>query len=201
MIKNIVFDLGNVLVSFHPNKFVNENVPAPYKEIFFKTVFGGQEWKDLDRGTLEYDEAVKTFSDKIPQCSKIIKDLFDNNIVSCLSPIKENTDLLPKLKENYNLYIISNFHYPAFDYIYKIWDFFKYFDGKIISGHSKLLKPEIEIYNLLIEKYNLIPTECLFIDDVVENIDGAKKSGMNTLHLPVSKDLKNLLLKNYDIKL
>ena len=166
MIKNIVFDLGNVLIGFHPKKFTRENVEEKYQDKFFEIVFRGQEWKALDRGTLTYEEAIEIFTEKLPECEKSIRKLFDENIYECLEPIEKNIALLPKLKENYNLYIISNFHLKAFENIYEKWDFFKLFDGKIISAHHKLMKPEPEIYQLLLDTYSLKANECLFIDDV-----------------------------------
>lgn len=196
MIKNIIFDLGNVLIAFRPEKFVNENVDEKYQEDFYKIVFKGQEWQDLDRGVLEYSDAVKIFSEKLPECSQAVKKLFDNYILDTLVPIRENIDVMMSLKDKYNLYVLSNFHYPAFDYIFKNWDFFKAFKGKIVSGHCKLLKPEMEIYKLLCDTYSLEPKECLFIDDTKVNIDAAEKYGINGIHLPEPSLLKEKL-KSY----
>lgn len=192
MIKNIIFDLGNVLISFHPKKFIEENVAEKDREDFYKIVFGGKAWQELDRGVLEYSDAVKEFCKELPQCSEAIKTLFQRNITDCLSPINENVEIMKSLKGKYNLYILSNFHYPAFDYIFENWDFFKYFDGKIVSGHCKLLKPEREIYQLLIDTYSLNPEECLFIDDVSENIEGAKSCGIHGVQLTSPKLLKDI---------
>lgn len=193
MIKNIIFDLGNVLIKFQPKKFIKENVDEKYREKFFEIVFCGQEWKDLDRGVLEYSEAIKIFSEKLPECTLAIKKLFDNYILDTLEPIEENIEILKKLKKDYKLYVLSNFHYPAFDYIFENWDFFKLFDGKVVSGHCKLMKPEKEIFEMICNKYSLIPSESLFIDDVKENIEAGQNFGMNVVHLTDYK-LKNINL-------
>ncbi len=193
MIKNIIFDLGNVLVSFHPEKFVRENIDEQYRDDFYRVVFGGQAWADLDRGVLEYSDAVKMFSEELPQCADAIKKLFDTNVIDCLAPISENVEIMKSLKGKYNLYVLSNFHYPAFNYIYDNWEFFKTFDGKIVSGHCKLLKPEKEIYELLLKTYSLKPEECLFIDDVKANIEGAQACGINAVQLTSPKLLKEKL--------
>lgn len=193
MIKNIIFDLGNVLIKFQPKKFIKENVDEKYREKFFEIVFCGQEWKDLDRGVLEYSEAIKIFSEKLPECTLAIKKLFDNYILDTLEPIEENIEILKKLKKDYKLYILSNFHYPAFDYIFENWDFFKLFDGKVVSGHCKLMKPEKEIFEMICNKYSLVPSESLFIDDVKENIEAGQNFGMNVVHLTDYK-VKNIHL-------
>lgn len=198
MIKNIIFDLGNVLIAFHPENFVNKNIDEKYREKFYNVVFKGQEWADLDRGTLEYEDAVRIFSEKLPECSQEIKKLFDNYILDALEPIEKNIEVMKSLKEKYKLYVLSNFHYPAFDHIYKNWEFFKAFDGKTVSGHCHLLKPEKEIYNLLCHTHSLKPEECLFIDDTKVNIEEAEKMGIKGIHL-TSPELLEKLLKEKEI--
>ena len=196
MIKNIIFDLGNVLIRFKPEEFVNKNIKKEYREKFFNAVFKGQEWADLDRGVLEYSDAVKIFSEKIPECSSEIKKLFDNYILDVLEPIEKNIEIMKSLKGKYKLFVLSNFHYPAFDYIFKNWEFFKYFDGKIVSGHCKLLKPEKEIYKLLCSTYSLKPDECVFIDDTKVNIESAEKFGIRGIHLTDINILEEKLKEN-----
>ena len=105
---------------------------------------------------------------------------------------------MKSLKEKYKLYVLSNFHYPAFDYIYKNWEFFKAFDGKTVSGHCHLLKPEKEIYSLLCSTHSLKPEECLFIDDTKVNIEEAVKMGIQGIHL-TSPELLEKLLKEKEI--
>lgn len=197
MIKNIIFDLGNVLVSFHPEKFIEKNIEEKYKNDFYKVVFGGKPWQDLDRGVLEYSDAIEMFSKELPQCADAIKKLFDRKIIDCIAPIPENVEIMKSLKRKYNLYILSNFHYPAFDYIFDNWEFFKTFDGKIVSGHCKLLKPEKEIYELLLKTYSLKPEECLFIDDVQANIQSAENCGIHGIQLTAPELLKEKLEKYF----
>lgn len=196
MIKNIIFDLGNVLIRFKPEEFVNKNIKKEYREKFFNAVFKGQEWADLDRGVLEYSDAVKIFSEKIPECSSEIKKLFDNYILDVLEPIEKNIEIMKSLKGKYKLFVLSNFHYPAFDYIFKNWEFFKYFDGKVVSGHCKLLKPEKKIYELLCLTYSLKPNECVFIDDTKANIESAEEFGINGIHLTDINILEEKLKEN-----
>lgn len=196
MIKNIIFDLGNVLIRFKPEEFVNKNIKKEYREKFFNVIFKGQEWADLDRGVLEYSDAVKIFSEKIPECSSEIKKLFDNYILDVLEPIEKNIEIMKSLKGKYKLFVLSNFHYPAFDYIFKNWEFFKYFDGKVVSGHCKLLKPEKKIYELLCLTYSLKPNECVFIDDTKANIKAAEEFGINGIHLTDINILEEKLKEN-----
>lgn len=201
MIKNIVFDLGNVLIKYMPEKFLNDYIKKENREIFITEVFKSKEWLELDRGTLSYKDAVEIFSKRVPKESKNIEKLFEEKISFCISPIVENVEIMRKLKEKgYFVYILSNFHQPAFEYIKENWDFIREFDGEVVSCYYHYIKPEKEIYEVLLKKYNLLPEQTIFIDDVKKNIEGAKKLGIYGIHLPDFKLLLQLLEKK-DIKI
>ena len=192
-IKNIVFDLGRVLIKFEPKKYTEQNIPEEKRETFYNGVFGSDEWQMLDRGTLSYEDAKKIFKKRIPGVDEQIDRLFDVDLFEILQPIEENVKLLPELKEKYNLYILSNFHQPAFEHIFKKYDFFRLFDGHTVSCYYYLLKPEKEIYDTLIEKFNLIPEETVFIDDTKVNIEACEKEGIRGIHLPDYTELEQKL--------
>ena len=192
-IKNIVFDLGRVLIKFEPKEYIEQNVPEEKREDFYNGIFGSTEWLMLDRGTLSYEDAKKIFKERVPGAGKQIDRLFDVDLFEILQPIEENVKLLSKLKEKYNLYILSNFHQPAFEHIFKKYDFFRLFDGHTVSCYYYLLKPEKEIYDTLIDKFNLIPKETVFIDDTKVNIDACEKEGIRGIHLPDYTELKQKL--------
>lgn len=200
MIENIIFDLGNVLISYDPKSFISKYVKEENQEKFFEIVFGSKEWQDLDRGTLEYDKVIEIFSEKFPEERKSIERLFNNNIQDVLFPIEKNLELLSQLKKSYKLYILSNFHKEAFLEISKRCNFDKYFDGRVISYEVKLLKPEAEIYQEILSKYKLVPENTLFVDDTFVNIEGARKFKINTIHLKEKEILKDVLLEK-NIKL
>ena len=192
-IKNIVFDLGRVLIKFEPKEYIEQNIPEEKREDFYNGIFGSTEWLMLDRGTLSYEDAKKIFKERVPGADKQIDRLFDADLFEILQPIEENVKLLPELKKKYNLYILSNFHQPAFEHIFKKYDFFRLFDGHTVSCYYYLLKPEKEIYDTLIDKFNLIPEETVFIDDTKVNIDACKKKGIRGIHLPDYTELKQKL--------
>ena len=192
-IKNIVFDLGRVLIKFEPKEYTEKNVPEEKREAFYNGIFGSDEWQMLDRGTLSYEEAKKIFKERVSGVDKEIDRLFDADLFKILQPIEENVKLLPELKKKYNLYILSNFHQPAFEHIFKKYDFFRLFDGHTVSCYYYLLKPEKEIYETLIKKFNLIPEETVFIDDTKVNIEACEKEGIRGIHLPDYTELKQKL--------
>jgi len=103
-IKNIVFDLGRVLIKFEPKEYTEKNVPEEKREAFYNGIFGSDEWQMLDRGTLSYEDAKKIFKERVSGVDKEIDRLFDADLFEILQPIEENVKLLPELKKKYNLY-------------------------------------------------------------------------------------------------
>ena len=113
-------------------------------------------------------------------------------------PLEQNIRILPELKKRgYKLYYLSNFPIDIIDEVRSGYFFFKYFTGGIISAEVKCSKPDIRIYEILLDKYSLIPSECLFIDDLHENVKGAENAGMSgitTFGSPdISKVIENVL--------
>ncbi|MGH4124830.1 MAG: HAD family hydrolase [Clostridium sp.] len=183
MIKNIIFDIGNVLLEFKPldylkRTFNDDNI----EKLFYKEIFQSEEWLNLDRGTITQEEAVKIISLRNPNREIPIKKCMDNWI-EILTPIEGTVKILSQLKENgYKLYLLSNFHSLAFETIYSKYDFFKHFDGGTISYKENLLKPQAEIYTKLLDTYKLNAEECLFIDDTLVNVEAANRLGIKTIH-------------------
>lgn len=194
-IKNIIFDLGNVLISFNPLEYTEKNISEEKKEEFYNAVFLSDEWLMLDRGTLSYEEAKKIFKDRIPGLDKEIDSFFDRDFFDMLEPIEKNIKLLSALKEKYRLYILSNFHKDSFEELNKRYEFFKIFDGHTVSCYYYQLKPEKEIYETIINKFSLIPEETVFIDDFYPNIEMAEKMGIEGIHLPDYDELEKKLQK------
>ncbi len=192
-IKNIIFDLGRVLINFQPLEYIEAEIPAEKMEAFNSEVFESPEWLMLDRGTLSYEEAKKIFKERIPEAKEEIDRLFDGGIYDMLKPIEENTVLLPKLKGKYRLYILSNFHKNSYEELRRRYNFFGNFDGDVVSCYYQLLKPERKIYETILEKYGLIPEETVFIDDTKVNIEAAEKLGIKGMYLPDYTKLKEKL--------
>ena len=196
MIKNIVFDLGNVLISFQPDtylfrRFNNQQIISE----LYQKVFRSQDWAELDRGTITEKEVIEKFCRLYPHLADSIKSIFAD-WGEILIPIEGSVDILNHLaKQEYNLYVLSNFHLEAFKRISSL-DFFKHFDGMVISAKINYIKPEPEIYQHLLKEFRLIPGETVFIDDVAENIKGAAALGIETIQfkdpVQLEKELKIL---------
>lgn len=194
MIKNIVFDIGNVLLNFLPEKYLVEKyTDEKIVEKLYTEIFKSKEWIDLDRGTLTKQEAVERIINRNPEYAESIQRCMEE-WHDILTPIDESVALLKLISEkNYKSYMLSNFHLVAFEHVYEKFDFFKLFDGGIISYREKLVKPELDIYKRLVEEYSIRPEESLFIDDMEVNIRGAEKLGFHVVLFKNSEQLKTSL--------
>lgn len=201
MYKNIIFDIGNVLLRFNPKEHLMTklNDEALVMQIL-KEVFQCEEWSMLDRGTITEEGAKKVIGDR-KVINKEHVDLAFENWYDILTPMEETIEILKKLKnKGYNIYFLSNFHHLAFEHVTNKNDFFKEFHGGIVSYKERLLKPEKEIYLRLLEEYDLKAEESIFIDDTAVNLAGAKELNINTI---LFKDANGLVeeLKKFEISL
>lgn len=191
MIKNLVFDIGNVLISFQPEVYLDsfDFYPALRKHIF-QTVFKSRYWEELDRGTITEEEALKCFCREAPEVEMHIKRVLEG-WKDILRPIPGTIELLTELKnKGYKLFVLSNYHKAAFERTFSENDFFSLLDGKVISYEVKRVKPEREIYEHLLKVYGLKSGETLFIDDMEVNIRGAEQVGFHTILFQGADKLK-----------
>jgi len=196
MIKNIIFDLGNVLISFKPSKyFDNRKYPENIKAKILSDIFGSKEWLMLDNGEINTSEAIDAIALKSSLKKEEIAHIF-NLRTDMMFPIDENVRLLPELKNrDYRLFFLSNFPIDIFEEVKTGYYFFKYFDGGIISSEAKCSKPDKKIYEILLARYSLVPQECLFIDDIEINTQAAEALGIIGLVTFGSQEISGIIEK------
>lgn len=182
MIKNIVFDFGGVLLDWNPRYLYRQYFKSEEEmENFFDKV-GLYDWNaTLDAGK-PFAEGVKELQDRFPEYAKEIQ-LFDDEwrrtVKGCFP---ESVALLKKLKSSgLRIYGLSNWSWEKAEGLIKEYDFFKLFDGMVISGIEKVNKPDPRIYQILLGRYHLKAEECVFIDDNAANIQAADALGFNAI--------------------
>jgi len=182
MLKNIIFDLGNVLISFKPSEYLDKHkYPVIIKSTILSDIFQSSEWLKLDKGEITTSEAIDSIASQSSLKKEEIAHVF-NLRTDVMFPIDPNVKLLPGLKKRgFMLYYLSNFPVDIFEEISTGYYFFKHFDGGLISAEAKFSKPESRFYEILLERYSLIPQECLFIDDLEMNVRAAEALGMTGL--------------------
>jgi putative hydrolase of the HAD superfamily len=195
MIKNIVFDMGNVLLAYTPQDYMktitaDETIAAAV----LKELFQSHEWVELDAGTITEEDAVKQVSARIPEYAEYVQKAMDN-WHSDLTPIPGMPEIIKELKgKDYKIYLLSNTSLRFFQYRDKV-EMFHYFDGFIVSAEEKLLKPDIAIFNRLCSRYDLNSEDCVFIDDLQANVDGAIKAGLQGHLFTGAEELLNYFQK------
>ncbi|WP_407499426.1 HAD family hydrolase [Elizabethkingia anophelis] len=195
IIKNIIFDFGGVLMDWNP-KYLYQNVFNSEEEMnFFLDNIATLKWNaEQDRGR-SFQEATEMLQNQYPEFSKEIALYYSQWPVMLKGTIEENVSILRNLHGRYQLYGLTNWSAESFPYAYKNYDFFSLFNGIVVSGEEKLIKPDERIYELLLNRYNLNASECLFIDDNYENIRTAQAMDFNTIHLTPHTNLKEELQK------
>lgn len=180
MIKNMVFDMGNVLIDYDPKRLVSSHVSDEKDAALIRSaIFLTPEWQKCDAGLMSDDELRYAILCRLPQrLHAMANKIFDIWHTHYL-PIPAANALVSELKEKgYALYLLSNASMRWFDYQYD-YEVFSYFDGFLISANEKLLKPDPRIYLRLCEMFRLEPAECFFVDDQQKNVDGAKAAGFD----------------------
>ena len=196
MIRNIIFDIGNVLLTFEPRQFLLQFTNNSHKiEYFILNITGSEFWLKLDRGVISVEHAKNLFLLKYPKQKKLIS-LFFKHWFKIFKPIEKNIEILKALKQSgYKIFALSNFIKESYHFVIQKFDFFSLFDGQVISWKEKVIKPEREIYHLLLERYNLNTEECIFLDDHSSFLVSAEKLGMHTLLITKNTDLQAELRK------
>lgn len=183
MITTIIFDIGNVLADFVWDKHYRSF--GFTEEVFdrlVKATVKSPLWNEYDRGVLSDEEVLQGFVDNDPGIEKEIRQSLND-----VGPMVIRNDYaIPWIHElqgkGYRCLYLSNFSEKAHVECAAALDFIPHMDGGILSYQDKVIKPMPEIYQLLIDRYQLVPEECVFMDDTPVNLDGAEKFGIHTIH-------------------
>lgn len=194
--KNYIFDLGNVVLLLNWDVALEkyEELSVEEKNILKKNVFESEEWFKLDEGTISKKDAIKIMENTVPDklkkyCSHIMETWTDALIIN-----NEILELIKNIKEKgYNTYVLSNAPLDIDKYL-KDKKLNQLFNGIVLSAFEKIVKPNKEIYELILNRFNLKAEESVFIDDRLENVEAAKKVGIDAFQF----DYKNIkALKEY----
>ena len=200
MIKNVVFDIGNVLVDFRWRELMEElHISRQAQDQFETSVFGSCWWHDLDHGTIDEKDAVIRLREDNLQYKEAF-DLVWEHRAELVRPYDYSVAWIDSLRQQgYHVYLLSNYPKDIFTLHASVgaFPFLDHVDGKIVSGFVKMIKPDADIYEKLMETYKLKADECVFIDDREENIQGAVNTGMHGIvfqsYEQASDQLKKIL--------
>lgn len=202
-IDTIIFDLGGVLIDWNPEYVYLEVFNGDQKKVdWFLNTICTSDWNiEQDAGRTFY-EATELLVKQYPEYENWIRIYYDRWEDMLGGTISETVAILDHLKRDnkHQLYALTNWSAEAFPVAYKRYDFFKHFEGIVVSGDEKTRKPFPKIYKILLERYALTPETCLFIDDNFDNIIAAKELGIHGIHYKSTDQLiKDLSKFNIDI--
>ncbi|MEE3343406.1 MAG: HAD-IA family hydrolase [Bacilli bacterium] len=198
MVKNIVFDIGNVILNFDYKKFLDKyTTNKQEQEMLEKYVINSPEWTEyalIDTGYIKREDAIKIVQDRTNHLYDELIERFWNTYNDYAYIDNNVLDLIKKLKNNgYNIYLLSNSNPYTYNYI-KNSELFNIVDGYVLSFIEHQVKPYESIYKTLINKYNITPEESIFIDDNIRNVEGANKLGF--IGLKVDPDNYNSIVES-----
>ncbi|MCI9292597.1 MAG: HAD family phosphatase [Erysipelotrichaceae bacterium] len=175
--KNFIFDIGNVLVDFHPVTFFEKRMPDMQMDRVCTLVFDDV-WEQIDCGVLTCEQAQSVHLRRYPHIRKQIVFIYDHWME--MMRLKDDTyAFFKQCKALGNaVYLLSNIGEESHRYLKHKYDFFDLADGMVLSYQERVLKPNPAIFRILLDRYCLDPSDCVFFDDRKENVETARLLGI-----------------------
>ena len=199
MIRNIVLDIGNVLTDFRRKGFLRDKgFDEDMVERIAEASIMSPCWEEFDRGDWDEERLLQEFIKNDPEIEQELRSSF-----SCVTGMVTIRDYaIPWIKElkekGYRVLYLSNFSYKAYVECAEALTFLPYMDGGILSYREKLVKPNPEIYRLLLDRFSLLPRETVFLDDTLKNVEAAREQGIYGIHFE-SREQACLALKELGV--
>jgi putative hydrolase of the HAD superfamily len=181
-VRNVIFDLGGVVLDWNPDRIVSRFQPVPELQASLKAaLFGHADWRLFDRGTLTESELIERLQLRVGATRQEVEAILDG-IRDSLVEKPETVKLMRALQgQGTPLYCLSNMPATLYTHLRQRHNFWDAFSGIVISGEVQMMKPEPEVFMHLLATFNLRPEESVFIDDVLANIESAKEVGLHTI--------------------
>ena len=192
-IDTIIFDLGGVLIDWNPEYVYLEVFEGNQQKVdWFLNEICSHDWNVQQDAGRSFKEATNILVDKFPQYEKWIRLFYERWEDMLGETISETVNLLKTLKKEnkHKLYALTNWSAESFPIARQRFDFFKLFEGIVVSGEEKTIKPYPEIYKIILNRYKITPEKSIFIDDSLKNIQAAEDLGINGIHFKSPQQLK-----------
>ncbi|MEL7530205.1 MAG: HAD family phosphatase [Bacteroidota bacterium] len=195
MIDTIIFDLGGVLIDWNPRYMYRKIFDDEQEMEDFLANVTTHDWNELQDGGRSLAEATETLVKEQPKWEKEIRAFYGRWEEMLGGPIFGTVELLDTLvrSKRYRMLALTNWSAETFPVAQERYDFLGWFEGILVSGAENLKKPDVKIYQLMIERYQLDPSKTLFIDDSERNLKGASRVGLNTIHFQSPMQLRERL--------
>jgi len=197
MITTIIFDLGAVLIDWHPHHLYKKIYTDESEMLHFLESVCTNDWNEEQDGGRTLAEGTDLLVKQFPEHEENIRAYYGRWDEMLAGPVKGTPEIFRELKDSgkYKIYALSNWSAETFPVAQQRFDFLNWFDGLVVSGTERMRKPFPEFYHLLLDRYNIKPEEALFIDDNYRNIEAARKIGIESIHFTDAESLKEELAK------
>lgn len=196
MIRNIIFDIGNVLTDFRWKEFLqdkgfDENMIARIARASIESPL----WYEFDRGDWTHEQLMQAFVDNDPEIEKELHRAYDD--VHGMVTLRDYAiPWIEQLKANgYKVFYLSNFSLKAYEECGDALVFLPHTDGGILSYREKIVKPDPAIYQLLLDRFGIRAEESVFLDDTMKNVEGAEKMGIHGILFRTKEQAEEELAK------
>ena len=194
----IIFDLGGVLIDWNP-RYVYRTIFKTEKEVeWFLENVTTPEWNENQDAGYPLHKATGELIARHPEWEPEIKAYYGRWLEMLGGQIHETVEILHQLKKSgkYKLYALTNWSAETFPHALEHFEFFKLFDGVVVSGQEKMRKPAAEFYKIVLNRYHLDPSSTIFIDDSLRNVEGAEAVGITGVHFHNPSQLKEELQRH-----
>jgi len=195
-LKNIIFDFGGVLIDWNPVYLYRQVFDTEEEMNYFLEHVCRYDWNLLQDAGRPLEEGTRLLQEKYPEYAEEIAMYYGRWEEMIGGIYEENTKLIKPLKEKYKVYGLTNWSAETLPLAMKRYDFFADFDGIVVSGAEKTVKPHPELYRILLNRYGIQAEESLFIDDNAANIETARKLGFQVVHFTGEINLEKWLRDN-----
>ncbi len=191
-IETVIFDLGGVLINWDPRNMYRKIFDDKDKMEDFLKHITTMDWNEQQDGGYKLADATEDLVAKHPEFESEIRAYY-GRWTEMLDGAKQGTvDLLTQIHEEkkYRLYALTNWSGELFHHALERFPFLQFFEGILVSGDENMKKPDLRIYNLILDRYTINPETAVFIDDNFRNIEAAKKVKLQTIHFQSEEQLK-----------
>ncbi len=196
-IKNIIFDLGGVLIDWNPHYMYKKIIPDDIQRNWFIDNICTLDWNEQQDGGRKIKDAVEELLAKYPDQKNNIKAYYTRWEEMLNGPIEGTVEIFKQIKDKniFKIYALTNWSAETFPRALQLFNFLHWFDGRVVSGEENTRKPHKEIYDIILTRYNLLPNETVFIDDNLRNIKAADELGITSIHFTSPESLMDELKK------
>jgi len=191
----IIFDLGAVLIDWHPDHLYKKIIPDPGQRKWFYEQICTSDWNEEQDAGRPLQEATDMLVNSFPDYEEWIRAYYGRWEEMLNGPVWGTLEIFNELRSGaqHRLIALTNWSAETFPIALRKFEFLHQFDGRVVSGEEKTRKPFPEIYHTLISRYEVDPVKAVFIDDNIRNLYPAENLGMKTHHFKSPEGLRGEL--------